>query len=124
MTANITYNQRHGDGVNLSPTIAKLVMHILLDELQKQCLTKSHLSKKYVDHLILAVPAMKAFDAHNKFNTYNNHNQLTAEIEEYNQIAFLDGLLIYNIHITICTKLYRKNIYSFDLKIPIVLTSE
>lgn len=100
-------------GSCLSPSIADLVMDILIDHVKSTLDYELVFIKKYVDDLILAIPKEKADHTLTKFNEYDNHIQFTMELEIDGRIPFLDMMLTRNTETGIVTTdWYMKTIAS------------
>ena len=82
-TANY-YQQVSGTAMGnpLSPTVADLVMEVLLKNVLSEINFPVPVIKKYVDDLILAVPEDKVDETLENFNKYNTNIQFTYEREE------------------------------------------
>ena len=68
---------------------------------------KIKLWKRYVDETIAFVKNVEINNVSSFLNSYYSNIQFTNEIEQNNQIPFLDVLLIHNVE-TISTTVYRK----------------
>ncbi|XP_055538479.1 uncharacterized protein LOC129725997 [Wyeomyia smithii] len=95
-------------GNPFSPTAADLVMELLLEEVVERLNFPLPLLKKYVDDLILAVPADKVEEVLDVFNSYDSNLQFTCEREEEGRIPYLDMVLVRKADQSIKTEWYSK----------------
>ncbi|XP_055526059.1 uncharacterized protein LOC129728069 [Wyeomyia smithii] len=99
-------------GNPISPTLADLVMETLLDTVIPLLTFKPPFLKKYVDDLLLALPANQLNHVLETFNSYNEHIQFTYEMENNRRLPFLDMTLIRQENQSIKTEWYMKPIAS------------
>ncbi|XP_071051081.1 uncharacterized protein [Onthophagus taurus] len=92
-------------GSPISPILALITMDYILDKVIPTLGYHLDFIKKYVDDIILAVPADKVDDILTKFNNYNSNIQFTIEREnEGGWVPFLDTKVIRN----------KDNVIEFD----------
>lgn len=110
----IIYQQIFGSpmGSPGSPSFADLVMETLEETVIKKLPFKLPFYFRYVDDIITAVPKNKVEDTRAIFNSFNENIQFTVEIENNNQIAFLDIWVIRTVTGTIKTDWYHKETWS------------
>ncbi|XP_055527312.1 uncharacterized protein LOC129719924 [Wyeomyia smithii] len=99
-------------GNPISPTIADLAMETLLDTVIPLLKFKLPFLKKYVDDLLLALPANQLNHVLEIFNSYNEHIQFTYEIESNKRLPLLDMTLRRQKNQSIKTEWYMKPIAS------------
>lgn len=95
-------------GSSLSPVIARIVTDHLLDEIIQQLPFNVPLIKKYVDDIVMFVPAHLTDFTLDVFNNHNEHIKFTIEKENNNSVPFLDTKLIRTSENTIILDWYRK----------------
>lgn len=100
-------------GSPISSTIAQLVMEYLEETVINNLDINITFFKRYVDDCLTAVPENKITDLINAFNNFHTKLQFTSEIEQNNQINFLDLTLVRKIeNEKIKTKWYNKETWS------------
>ncbi|XP_053691760.1 uncharacterized protein LOC128740250 [Sabethes cyaneus] len=95
-------------GNPISPTVADLVMEMLLENVIKEIRYEIPVIKKYVDDLFLVLPADKVEEVLGTFNQYNSNLQFTCEIEQNQRLPFLDMVVIRQPDQSIKTEWYCK----------------
>lgn len=95
-------------GSCISPSVADLVLDILIENTIKELDFHIPFVKKYVDDLIAIVPEDKIEAILDQFNKYNESIQFTIEVESNNILPFLDLRLHHHPNGTISTTWYRK----------------
>ncbi|XP_062714618.1 uncharacterized protein LOC134291187 [Aedes albopictus] len=90
------YKQVSGTAMGnpLSPTIADMVMELLMNNVMAKINFPIPVIKKYVDDLILALPVDRVLEVLNMFNSYNPNIQFTFEREQDNRLPYLDMVLV------------------------------
>ncbi|XP_062711019.1 uncharacterized protein LOC134289038 [Aedes albopictus] len=108
------YCQKSGTAMGnpLSPALADLVMETLLDHVLEGIDIPIPFLKKYVDDLITALPIDMIEHVRNALNEFNSHIQFTCEMENNNQLPYLDMLLIRTAQQKIVTDWYKKPVAS------------
>ena len=108
------YQQIDGTAMGnpLSPIIADYVMETLLDTVTRQHNATFPVLRKYVDDLVLALPAESVDDVRQLFNQYHGKIQFTVEIEMDGKLPFLDLLLVRQPDQSVRTEWYQKPISS------------
>lgn len=99
-------------GNPLSSTVADLVMENLLTTAVHKLDFQLPFLKKYVDDIVTAIPLDKLDHVMEVFNSYNEHLKFTYELENNNQLPYLDMLLVRKDNQTIQTEWYQKPIAS------------
>jgi hypothetical protein len=104
------YKQIHGTpmGGPSSPSMADLVMDVLLDHVIPLLDFELPWIKKYVDDHLLLIPFDKVDYVLQKFNSYNSNIQFTCETEINRKLPFLDIQLYRANNLKIETCLYKK----------------
>ena len=95
-------------GSILSPSIARLVMDFVLDQIVPRLPFQLPFIKKYVDDIITAIPQDKIESTLHIFNDFNQHIQFTIEQETNNSVPFLDTRPIRQANGTIVVDWYQK----------------
>lgn len=108
------YRQTDGTamGSPISPSLADLVMELLLLNVTAKLDFDVPILKKYVDDLLLALPTERVQETLCIFNSYHPKLQFTMEEERENQLPFLDLLITRNQNQTLDTEWYCKPIAS------------
>jgi hypothetical protein len=101
-------------GASISSVIAQLVLEDLEETIIPQLNFNLPFFYRYVDDCILAIPRDKADYILKKFNSYHPKLQFTIEIEENNQINFLD-VTLHNNNNKIRTEWYTKKDMVFQI---------
>lgn len=104
------YKQIFGTAMGnpFSPTAADLIMDMLLDEVVERLDFELPLLRKYVDDLVLAVPADRVEYVLFTFNSYDSNLQFTCEMERDRRLPYLDMVLVRQEDQTIKTEWYAK----------------
>lgn len=95
-------------GSCISPSVADLVLDVLIDETMKKIHFEVPFIKKYVDDLITIVPENEINTILDVFNSYNEAIQFTIEVEKNRRLPFLDMLIEHHPNGTLTTCWYRK----------------
>ena len=95
-----------------SPSFEDLVMETLEETVIEKLPFKLPFYFRYVDDIVTAVPKNKVEETRDIFNSFNENIQFTVEIENNNQIAFLDIWVIRTATGTIKTDWYHKETWS------------
>lgn len=108
------YKQIFGSpmGSPISPVLANMVMEFLETEVLKKLSFVPLFYTRYVDDIILCIPNNRIDDTVTEFNKFHQRLQFTTELEENNQIAFLDVLLVKQKDGSIKTDWYHKETWS------------
>lgn len=107
------YKQKFGAamGSPVSPVVAEIIMEYI----EELALNKLNFDPKfyyrYVDDIIMCIPADKIDFVVSIFNSINNNIKFTVERENHGQISFLDLLIIHDNN-TIKTNWYHKPTWS------------
>lgn len=111
---NQFYEQIEGTAMGnpLSPTLADLVMNTLLDTVTTKIDCTISVIRKYVDDLMLLLPADKIQQILDVFNSYHPNIQFTYEMETGGKLPYLDMTLVRQTDDTIRTEWYMKPIAS------------
>lgn len=99
-------------GSPLSPVLAEIVTDALIETVVTTLHIMIPIIKKYVDDLFLCIPQEQIHDVLQAFNSYHPKLQFTAEVEENQQLPFLDVLVIRHENQTFSTDWYKKPIAS------------
>lgn len=103
------------DGVAMGSPISSVVAQLVMEFAEKQIINNLNFNilfyKRYVDDCLLAIPRGREQQILEAFNSFHQKLQFTIEIEENNQINFLDLTLIKENN-RIYTKWYTKNVAS------------
>ncbi|XP_062705197.1 uncharacterized protein LOC134287419 [Aedes albopictus] len=111
---NQFYEQIEGTAMGnpLSPVLADLVMGILLDTVTSKTDIVFTVLRKYVDDLMLVIPADRLQQVLDIFNSYHPSIQFTFEVETDGRLPYLDMTLVRQEDDTIRTEWYMKAIAS------------
>ena len=104
------------EGTPMGSAISSLLADIVMEDLEIECINKLDYAPlfyyRYVDDVILAIPQNKIDYTLNIFNSYHKKLQFTIELEEDDQINFLDIKIIKDQDNNIITNWYQKKTFS------------
>lgn len=111
---NNFYKQIFGSpmGSPISPVLANMVMELLETEVLKKLKVDPVFYTRYVDDIILCIPTNRIEETVEKFNSFHPRLQFTTELEQNNQISFLDILIVKQEDGSIKTDWYHKETWS------------
>ena len=92
---DVTYKQIHGCamGIPVSPVMANLCMEVIENTAIHTTLTKSKTWKRFVDDSFSIIKKIAISTFHNTLNNIDPNISFTIELEQDNQISFIDALI-------------------------------
>lgn len=106
---------RQVDGCAMGASISSVIAQLVLEDLEEAIISQLDFTPpffyRYVDDCILAIPNYKSDYILNKFNSYHPKLRFTIELQENNQINFLD-MTLHNEKGKIRTAWYTKHTWS------------